>query len=537
MNSIGIHRKCSHRRGNPGINREGSDHSNNSISSIYISVLKGLRWVAIATLLIALLSGIYTVTPASPSEIESWLRLPLKYPQLFTTLFAVGAITSDDIMGLRWLVQARTSTPSDSSLNDQEDVILDHVDNHDGEVVALIKETESATTLLDKESVQSIIRMAENDEFDVLGLRRLDRLTRADPWEAMDLLLRLKKCGIIIYTTNYGPYDYNDSQDYRRMNDRVIMSREHVVMILEGQDRGYRDKLKQKIWPFGRNGPACFDVGEDGKMSLTDGAEIVVPKIFAAFLETESPATTTTRINEQLPIGDIESLSKSQINAILENRLFLGEIGRNGEIYRTVEDWKLVDEEDFQRVQKLRNSTSENKRNDDDQDNPEELMDAVNEHARRFGPQFTLLSVISNLYPLCEKCGSKMEHPKGSTGKVNGITAPKFHCTDSDCDETRLIPNHDEYDKIHDLVPLRCPYCVATENFTITPDDSVNSRFDNIFTCQTCERSWGSDIEMNQLRRALNNPELRFSLDSPDPDSRSWTRDNDDQSELGDFTS
>ena len=97
--------------------------------------------------------------------------------------------------------------------------------------------------------------------------------------------------------------------------------------------------------------------------------------------------------------------------------------------------------------------------------------------------------------------------------------------------------NESELKKLHQTLPLRCPYCTATEEFEATELRQAGTKFDYKYTCNLCEYSFGSDMQPDQLRRMLNHPALKFSItgNSEDQNDGEFESD-DDQRSIGDFS-
>jgi transcription elongation factor Elf1 len=417
-------------------------------------------------------------------------------------------LTDADVEGLRWVQIARVSSRSQRRNHSLDDQLQQHQSTRNrlnGELVKTFEVAESATTL-DRETINETLEMAKNDEFDILGIHRIDRLTRADPWDAIELLKEYSDHDIILYENVHGPYDWNDFNDFRRLVNEVVFSRQNVLAIKDGQKRGYRGPLEDNEWPFGPNPPAAIKLDSDKQLQLKSGARKVVPEIFNYYLKSTNISATEDYINDNiLPEGEIESLSYGQVRNILSNNIFVGNFRYMGELFGRNPKFRLVSKYKFEKVQEIRSGNSES---EDSHDRDLEVLSKLEAFSERFGPH-TLLNVLP-FEPICEECGSVMDWDNDQTGTAKGLDVPKFECPD--CGHSRNIPNSSDLDHIHQTLPLRCPYCVGADEFTVKDDLKDISRYDYEYTCEVCGRSWGSNITPQNYLRYIQNHEIGFTL-------------------------
>lgn len=429
-------------------------------------------------------------------------------------------LRAEDIAGLRWKLVTRVSQPGQArgpSLQRQEEQTKDMVEKYDGELIDSIQTEESATTL-DRDSIDEIVSDAEAGNYDVLGLPTLDRLTRADPWDAIDLMRTLYENDVIICTAYYGPYDWDDLQDFRRLANDIAFSREIVVKIKNGQKRGFSTRLKNRKWPFNKTPPTGFEIDDDLKLYLKDGIEKIAPAVFDIYTEGKSEADTKDEVNKEvLPEGDFEELTEAQISSILKNRMFRGELRYDGKVYAEVDEFELISENDFQQAVETRQQNSPTYSSEDSVSEPLDSLDHVEKHAKRFGAHHTFLNILTRFVPHCDECDAAMDWDGTSTGQALGVNVPRFEC--EECDNKRNIPSKEELKAMHQVLPYRCPYCVGTEEFTIRPIKQAGAKFDYIHECEVCGHTWGSNMSCNKLKRFLDHPELGFSLNDETPNS------------------
>jgi hypothetical protein len=85
---------------------------------------------------------------------------------------------------------------------------------------------------------------------------------------------------------------------------------------------------------------------------------------------------------------------------------------------------------------------------------------------------------------------------------------------------------------MHDVLPLRCPFCIGVENFTVNKIKTAGRRYEYEYRCEVCGHHFGFDKSPNPIRRALDHPELTFSIDD---DSLSPDEESDNDQRLDDF--
>lgn len=311
--------------------------------SLYNSIDKGNRKAAIGILLISPLVYLYFFEGRS---IEALNILLWNCPIILTSMLLLEDY--EHLKGLRWLVVARVSSQSQSDGPSQQEQrnMVDKLREKLNGVVVEVLEFEMSATTLDKAEFNRILEMSENDEFDILGISQLDRLTRADHWEAIEFMRTLYQNDVTLCSAEYGPYDWDDPDDFNEITNQIVLSRKHVVNIKNGQNRAYRSRLQDGIWSFGDKAPTMIklnDVSEDDedsiyKYSLRQGAEKVANALYDKYIEIESIAEAKRYVNNDiLPEGEIKSLSYPQAKKMIGDRTLKGELPSSGEVL-TVRD-------------------------------------------------------------------------------------------------------------------------------------------------------------------------------------------------------
>jgi len=492
-----------------------SERSNLAIYTLYSSILKGLSRTGIPLLLLSLLCILYF------GGCGSNFPLNTSYDSIWSLSLFLGG-SHDHLKNLRWLIVKRVSTSSQGqgpSLEEQGQQSRELVAHFDGEIVEEIEFEESATTL-DKEQFDKIRELAEEDEYDVLVVSQLNRLTRADAWEAIDFMKTLYLNDVILCTADHGPYDWDDIDDFDEITNGIVLARKHVLEIKEGQKRNWRNKLQNKKWSLGEDPPTLIKLDNDDNMRLKDGAEFVANEIYNKYIETENMKAAHRHIKKILPKGEIHELSYNQILRLIGDRQLIGQFPRSGEVLAKHEDLRLISDRKYKEAVKIREETNSN----DEAEILENIEEAFSRYCDRFGPLSAVINVLVRFRPVCEECEGIMEWDKNKTGQSLGVTVPRFECPD--CGFERSIPSKEEMKQMTDVLPLRCPYCINCENFSVSEIKEAGSVFDYRYTCAMCGHSWGSNMSPVEVRRLLDHPELKFSIDdeSLEPNEREENR-------------
>lgn len=408
----------------------------------------------------------------------------------------------EDLKGKRWLLCLRVSSLSqldNTSLDNQDDKLEDAKNRYDGEIVGTYRSAESAASM-DRETTNQILRKAQNDEFDILGLWKLDRLTRADPWESISYLHQLQQTDITLYAATHGFLKWDSLYDFRTLCNQVVFAREWYERIQEGAEEGQLRLLRQGKWPFGQ-APFGYKKHDDDHIELTERGIKIIPKIFKIFIKTENRAETRRQINEMDELQG-NTLSDSQIETILKSKLPLGYLTLKGEVVEYKQSLQVIDEETHQQAQEILVEQEPS------QTTVKTVPEAMNRTAQRFGPKYSL-EMLSAVTKQCRECGGELG-PDGKT-EVWGETVKNFSCQDDDCTYDGPLLTAKEYRKFHTTLPLRCPRCPATERFVVT--ETSSGRWKYVYNCQNCGMEFGSDELPNKVKRAFENPELAIRFD------------------------
>lgn len=415
----------------------------------------------------------------------------------------VGFIQRDELKELRWVLLSRVSTgkqldgmSSEAQLGNLEQ----EVEQADGEIIDIFEGAESAASVA-RESLEEIATLAEQDRFDILGVWKLDRLTRADPWESIAYLRRLKDANITLYAGTHGYFDWHELYDFQMVIRQVVFAREWYERIRQNSREGILRHLQNGKWPYGKPGFG-YTKDEQKNVQLTARGEAVIPRAFEIYLETENRAETQRRINEAFGFTGEQALSDGEMKTLLENRLCIGQLAHKGEVINEIPELAVVDKDVFTQAQDI---LKQQRVTSTGVSHVPEWLDRA---AERFGPDFTI-SQIDGFSLQCPKCSSDLRH-YGSQ-KIKGDKQVRtYRCKGADCDFVGPLLSEAAIDKFHQALPLRCPFCPAAEIFHVKEMDAGPWNYQ--YTCRACELSFGANAKPDRLKRGMQYPNLKFSL-------------------------
>jgi len=366
----------------------------------------------------------------------------------------------------------------------------------DGELVKTYDLQESAASM-DRESLEEIATFAEEDKFDILGVWKLDRLTRASPWDTIMYLDRLREAGVILYAHTHGYFEWDNLYDFEMLARRVIFAREWYQRIIEGGRDGQQELLEEGKWPFGTP-PHGYTKDDDQVIMFTENGKEINQEISQLYLAHENMERVETEINERHE----KDISITQIRNILQNPILVGDLTLEGQTVRHDEGLKVIGREKFEKIQNIREKYSSTP------SNARDIPEAIDRAANRFGVEY-VTDLIDSIGIQCRKCGSELRH-NGSIVQWN-TKLRKYACTNDGCDHEGPLLKQTEFDELHQTLPLRCPYCPSTDCYEVEERSSGFWKYK--YTCVNCGESFASDASPNKIRQAMEKPTLAFKWD------------------------
>jgi DNA invertase Pin-like site-specific DNA recombinase len=443
-------------------------------------------------------------------------------------VFICGLLSRDELPGYRAIQLNRVSGSSQgSSLDSQEEDLSEEMsileDRHDGSLIETYSVTESASTM-DRETMNEILEAAKSDEFDILMIWRVHRLTRADPWETIKFILKLKKKNIILYADDCGYFDWSDTDDFNRLTDDITTARDWRDNIVDSSIRGYEKYLEKGLWPY----PNCPYGTEEleptgdlnnGEIVIKDGYGWVYSAVHESFHESVQKENIETKksrieyilndINPRIEAEGKEQPKEHQVEYILENEIFTGKlrVPITEEVIRVKDDLKKVDPELFTKTQRIRRRLG----NDEDSTDTDiqRFPKFVYQLIARFGQEY-MVSNVSGLRWCCPECQSIDINVSDTDIEQWGIDLPKIYCYENGCNYAGAAIRFAELDEIDYSLPLVCSHCQRTNQFDVeevTFDEDLYR-----YTCESCDEFMILNKPPEKTKRALANPQNAIDI-------------------------
>ena len=500
-----------------------------STSLLYDSIIKEICNPAMAVLPILFLYTLY-----NPTLFDHLLTpLSLVTGLLFPT---VGALYESDLEKPRVLTYGRVSTKSQvgTSLPHQKEMNERSVKSMDGIHVDNIEERHTGTEL-DRDGLNQVRERAEKDEFDVLAVTEIDRLTRAEVFDSIRLFEELSEQDVALYVNSIGVVDWDDLFNLDTLFREAIFARRWINRIKGGAESAYADDFKQGKWTPSKT-PFGYKTDEENYLKVDEEKEEIIQKTFELYLEFENRQKTVDRLNELYEFefedeseddetkndeceeceGDDDEceeceeedkITDSRVETLLTSRLCIGQFcirdpEEDGYIAAKEPDLQVVDKEIFFRAQCILEKRS-------NRGETQKFPESLNEALARFGLDY-LVSKIDALSYQCPKCDGEFE--KYGSGDVMGDLLSCYKC--EDCGYQNTLFRKSEFRELDQTLPLRCPHCPHTGDFEC---DEVSGSFgEYLYTCQHCEHSFKStsDPDMNKFERAFEHSEHTFEMDN-----------------------
>lgn len=465
--------------------------------TVYTSELKGYIYAGIPVLIISILSGVYTFSSFTTVFTTAWgvVYSPIWIPLQF---LAVGLIATDEFEGARFVILGRVSTRDQLNNADFEDRLQPirelAVQEQEGRVVKEFTGSESGATM-DRDSLDEILEMAESNQFDVLAVRNVDRLSRADPWDTINYLLDLRKAGITLYEHPGRFFDWDNLNDFQLLSQRMFFSREWYERLAEGRREGVFRHLKKGKWPlqahFGYETDENRD-GSDRNIYLDDSKGEILYKIFDIYEQTGNISETQRKINTRFKDDLDGELSYGRLRTVLSSKLCIGQLSYEGVVQNEIRDLKAVPKAKFENVQSILASTS--------RESPDKIPEPIVDATTKFGIKYvhSILEQIS--FRRCKNCGGELT--PYSKMEIWGIPVEKVRC--ESCDYDGPLISEKEFMEIHMTAPLSCPFCYETGDFEISESTHGLEMYE--YDCKNCDHQFHTSVRPGKIKRFLNNP-------------------------------
>jgi DNA invertase Pin-like site-specific DNA recombinase/DNA-directed RNA polymerase subunit RPC12/RpoP len=467
--------------------------------SLYMTLKRGIEKIATPVLLIPLLWASYSLT------ISDVISIP---PSFIPVLFfpVAGVFSISDLDDRRVLIYRRVSSESQrdgASLSDQKRLLNNQIKQMDGQIVGDIAKIESAASTK-RESLEKVFELAKSDEFNVLAVKAVHRLTRANAFESARLFERLREKDITLYTHRKGVIDWDDVTDRHGLIRDALFSRRWYEQIQTGAESGCTEKLKQGKWPSGGT-PYGYEKDDDGHPRMKPESQEIIHRAFELYMKHENRSKARKCLNERLRAVGEETMSDSQLKTLLQSKFCIGWLEYDGDLVNERPELRAVDNDIFIRAQDILDQRS-------NQGEARTFPPYVDRALARYGLDH-LHSIIGSLAYQCNKCGG--DYKKHGSDVHLGTPCKTYEC--QDCGHQSPLLTESEMKELHQVLPLRCPYCPQTEDFECEELPGFN---EYRYICQTCGHGFKSSFEPDKLKRGIDHSELAFDVnDASDSDT------------------
>jgi DNA invertase Pin-like site-specific DNA recombinase len=369
------------------------------------------------------------------------------------------------------------------------------------ESITIADDWESARTML-RGNIENILETVSADDESTycLMLEDVDRLSRADPFEACMFFWLLNENDVIIYFANLGYFDLSEPGQQLSIFFGLYQSRKEYNKIAERTSAGQREVKENGGLP----GPAPFGYEKEDDSHVIEiceeEAEIIETGV-NNLLNAGGPISAVWReLNEEY--GERCPTYSTFLN-ILRREMYTGEIRHEGEVVS--ECPTIIPRETLQQIQEILDDQTKETVED------EELDPVLKTVIERFGiePSIELLDVIKGK---CPDCGGDVK-TWGSTERW-GHRVRRYQCKEEGCTFQGPLLSEDVLQQWEGTLPLTCPICQ-----TPADDDEWRQSKTKINaieqTCNSCSHEYSVDLteeSTNKLRRGLELPDCAISL-------------------------
>lgn len=424
--------------------------------------------------------------------------------------FGLTLLPFSGIPESRWVLFGRVSSDQqmdNTSIAKQIHYLEDAVEENDGEITKKIERAETGSHM-NRQSLNRVLEMAENEEFDVLGVWKLDRLTRSDPWESVNYLYKLRDRDVTVYADNHGYFDWDDPHDFVILAQEVVFANEWYARIKENSEEGHLDHLKEGKYPFG-DPPFGYTKDEDDTLHLSETGEKVIPELFRKYVEEENRAAARRHVNEVFKLEGDDQLTENQAKTVLSSPRCVGHMTLKGEVITTRKELACVSKKVFNKAQNI----AESRRSDSSTEGTVAVPEPIDRAHRRFGSEF-LTSLFDTLHTLCPECSEHLEKTSTST-TVRGHVLRDYTC--DNCEYRGPLFTREQIDQLDSTIPLGCPVCQTMGE--LSRKKASSCYLDYKYSCDICNHSFHSSVSANKYQRAIDNQEAAFRW-NPDGENR-----------------
>lgn len=400
---------------------------------------------------------------------------------------------------IKYLRVSSESQQDKSGKDRQRSPIQKEIDKLDiEEVVTIADDWESARTML-RENIEEILNILSEDEDSTycLMLEDVDRLSRAEPFEACVFFWIAKEHGLILYFDNMGYFDFSDPGQQLSVFFGLYQSRREYLKIAERTSNGQKSVKEDGGLP----GPAPYGYKKEDDSNIIHicqkEAKVIRDGVTTLLDTDDAVAAVWRNLKEKYSQKEPTVPSYATFLNILRRELYTGKIVHEEEIVG--ECPSIVSDEEFDAIQQ---SLEDKSREEHD----EELDHALKSVIERFGVD-TSLDLFDVIKGRCPDCGGDVE-TWGST-KRWGHRVLRYRCKEENCDFEGPLLSEKVLQRWGNKLPITCPLCQTPAN----KDDWKKSKtkIKGIEqTCDECGCEYSIDLTeecMDDLKRGLEFPE------------------------------
>lgn len=326
-----------------------------------------------------------------------------------------------------------------------------------------IRDEGKTGTNFDREGIQRVAELAQDDEVTHLLVDTVDRIGRTVAETMMFIQNLRRKCGVKLMTRAQ-EFDIRKPTDKMQVTMLAAMADFGTMNRARSAHRSSADNfLKDKKWnswfpmpPIGYK-----EEEDDDWIQPIEELKPVIRDIYQYFLQTENYSEVARKINTKYPERidrmereDTESLSSQQIRAIVSRPVYKGEPTipvtslEHYDPNPSIEDstLQIVSEETFEEAESLVETISKKYSSNSD------LNYSPADFAEEFDP-FTVDTVSPTVQLKCPKCEDSLT--SNGQYKIDGEHASRmYHCSNSACDFRRRWPYESELEMMKMLANL-----------------------------------------------------------------------------------
>lgn len=510
-----------------GIGRSICRGLNSASSDLYQYTLKRIRNTGIPRSLIVLLFGAYALTAAFMYQegMVNWCFYKILNPDSpgWVVVTLGIAKSREDVTHLidRVLIYPRVSSPGQeegTSLEEQNNTLREEaeavVDKDD--IFIIGNEWESARTML-RENIDEIVAQVRNsEERYCLMFRNVDRLTRADPFEAATFCWIMKQNGVILYFSDIGYLDFSDLMQETILMMQFVQARQEYMKIKNRGSEGRKQLKQQGAYPA--KPPFGYDKDDDDSLIRNDIEAEIIQRGAALAIEGDEELGVepgnVSDVHDQLE-NEYDEEDMPAYKTLLDSfrrEIYTGKLKHNGEV--VAECPKILSEETFS---KLQDTIGERTSEADDH----ELDHALKQVIDWFGVDAALDLFEEIIKGKCPKCGGDVK-PWGTTERM-GHKVKKYRCVNHPgsgdneegdtaddnieaCDFEGPLLSSKFLREWESSVPLICPACqlpLDDEKW----ETSVTKLGYIEQTCDYCDTGIAVDLSQDKFERMKEIPE------------------------------